>query len=139
MKNFKLEKGRGYAYQRAYHIAWCTKDRQPVFDRLEYQDALSNILYSIADEKKFVIHQMYVQEDYVHVLLSCKPQHYVPDMVKALKGISARKLQIQLPQLQKKMKDASHIWDSSYMIVSGFSDVKEEIEEYILNYKVYRK
>ncbi len=30
-------------------------------------------------------------KDYVHLLIECSPQHFIPDMVKALKGVSARR------------------------------------------------
>lgn len=138
MKGFKLEKGRGYAYDLAYHIAWCVKDRQPVFDHEEWKVALSDILYSIAGEKGFTIEMMDIKEDYIHILIRCKPQHYIPDVIKALKGISARKLQNQIPELQNRLADEYHIWDMSYMVFAGSDNASEKVAAYISNYKIYR-
>lgn len=137
MEKFELEKGRGYAYYLPYHIAWCTKDRQMVFNNMEWKNTLSDILYGIATEKEFEIQQIDIAEDYVHILISCKPQHYIPDMVKALKGGSAKKVQTRLPDLMQQLKD-NHVWDSSYMVVAGNEAVTAEVETYVSNYKRYR-
>lgn len=133
-----LEKGRGYAYRLSYHIVWCVKDRQPVFDNEEWKKALADVLTSIAHEKEFLIEMIDIKDDYVHLLISCKPQHYIPDIIKTLKGGSGRKMQCLLPDLQKRMADQYHIWDTSYMIVSGAADASEDVEAYISNYKMYR-
>ncbi|MBP1919369.1 transposase [Youngiibacter multivorans] len=41
--------------------------------------------------------------DYVYLLIDCKPQHYIPNVVKALKGVSARVLFKNHPELKKRL------------------------------------
>jgi len=49
------------------------------------------------------VESLEVVEDHVHVLVSATPQHTIPNIVKMLKGISARKLFLKFPQLKKKL------------------------------------
>ena len=45
------------------------------------------MLYEIADEYKFQIVAMEVMPDYIHLLVDCKPQFYISDMIKLWKEI----------------------------------------------------
>ena len=38
----------------------------------------------------FQIIELNINKDHLHLLISCSPQHYIPNMLKALKGVSAR-------------------------------------------------
>ena len=33
-----------------------------------------------------------MEEDHIHMLINCTPQHYIPNIIKAMKGVSARLL-----------------------------------------------
>ena len=35
---------------------------------------------------------MNMEEDHIHMLINCTPQHYIPNIIKAMKGVSARLL-----------------------------------------------
>ena len=43
-------------------------------------------------------------KDHVHMLIECKPQHYIPNIVKAFKGVSERFLFKEYP-LMKTQKN----------------------------------
>ena len=55
----------------------------------------------IAEDNSFTIEEMNMDKDYVHLLVNCSPQNYIPSMMKALKGVSAHKLFKQMPELKK--------------------------------------
>ena len=86
-----ITKGRGYVYSIQYHIVWCVKYRHKVLTD-EIEKSLIEILNKIATDNEFRILECNGDKDHIHLLIDCSPQHYVPDMIKALKGVSARLL-----------------------------------------------
>jgi len=55
--------------------------------------------------------------DHIHLLIDCSPQHYIPDMIKALKGVSARLLLKEFPELKQKLW-GGHLWNPSYFVAT---------------------
>ena len=51
----------------------------------------------------FKIIEINTDLDHIHLLISCKPQHYIPTIVKRLKGTSARLLFKLYPELKKEL------------------------------------
>ena len=87
--------GRGYVYLIQYHIVWYVKYRRKV---------ITERLIKIADDNGFQILECNTDKDHIHLLVNCSPQHYVTDMIKALKGVSVRLLMKELgEELKKKL------------------------------------
>ena len=84
-----LTYGRGYVYSLQYHIVWCTKYRKQIL-RNGVDTDLKEMLQQLAAEYQFRIMAMEVMPDHVHLLLDCRPQFRISDMVKILKGNTAR-------------------------------------------------
>lgn len=74
-----------------YHLVWCTKYRKKVLQN-GLDEECKKMLYEIADEYKFQIVAMEVMPDHIHLLVDCKPQFYISDMIKIMKGNLARQL-----------------------------------------------
>ena len=129
-ENHKLTYGRGYVYSLQYHIVWCTKYRKKVL-KAGIDIRLKEILTDISEEYDFRIIAMEVMEDHVHLLLDCKPQFFVSDMVKIMKGNTARWLFLEHPELKKELW-GGHLWNPSYCAITvsdrSFDMVKEYIE-----------
>jgi len=70
---------------------------------INVENYLKELLYKIAEDNEFTIVMLNGDLDHIHLLIECTPQHYIPDMIKALKGVSARLLMKQFPILKKKM------------------------------------
>lgn len=83
--------GRGYVYSIQYHIVWCVKYRHRIITK-RIENKLLEILNKIADDNGFQILECNTDKDHIHLLINCSPQHYIQDMIKALKGVSARLL-----------------------------------------------
>ncbi len=58
------------------------------------------MLYEIADEYKFQIVAMEVMPDHIHLLVDCRPQFYISDMIKIMKGNLARRLFLSHPEIK---------------------------------------
>ena len=111
-----LSYGRGYVYSLQYHIVWCTKHRRCVLAG-EVEDACRKILCGLAEEYRFRILATEIMPDHVHLLIDAKPQLYIPDIVKILKGTTARRLFMDHPVLKEKLW-GGHLWNPSYCVVT---------------------
>jgi len=96
----ELLRNRNSVYQIGYHIVWCIKYRRPVLAG-QVADDVKELLLRIAKEGGFAIEQMEVMPDHVHLFITATPNHLIVDMVKALKGVSARFLFKKHPELKK--------------------------------------
>lgn len=100
--DMEIKHGRGYVYAIEYHIVWCVKYRYKVL-KDEIAEFLKEVLIETAILYKFRVESLEVVEDHVHVLVSATPQHTIPNLVKMLKVISARKLFLKFPELKKSL------------------------------------
>ena len=131
----EIHKGRGYVYSIKYHIVWCVKYRHKIILG-EVEKRLKEMLYKIANDNNFKIEEMETDLDYIHLLVECKPQHYIPDMIKALKGVSARLLMKEYGEVIKKKLWGGHLWNPSYFVATVSENTEEQIREYIQNQKI---
>ena len=131
----EIHKGRGYVYSIKYHIVWCVKYRHKIILG-EVEKRLKEMLYKIANDNNFKIEEMKTDLDHIHLLIECKPQHYIPDMIKALKGVSARLLMKEYGEVIKKNLWGGHLWNPSYFVATVSENTEEQIREYIQNQKI---
>ena len=71
---------------------------------------------------------MEVMPDHVHVLIDAKPQFYISDMVKIMKGTLARRLFLLHPEMKEKLW-GGHLWNPSYCVVTVSDRSREQVEE----------
>ena len=126
--------GRGYVYSIQYHIVWCVKYRHKVITE-QIENRLIEILNKIADDNGFQILEYNTDKDHIHLLVNCSPQHYIPDMIKALKGVSARLLMKEFGEELKKKLWGGHLWNPSYFVATVSENTEEQIRKYIQNQK----
>lgn len=119
-KENNLTYGRTSVYNLNYHIIWGTKDLSKVLNgNVERQ--LKSILWEISQDYGFTIQNLKViKSDQLHLLISAPPKLSVTNLVRWLKGISARKLFKQCPELQTSYwkQQGRHLWGSSYYVES---------------------
>lgn len=129
----ELKRGRNSVYQMGYHVVWCTKYRKPVL-AAEIAETLKDLLFKIAADRDFSIEKLEIMPDHVHLFLSAGPNRLAADMVKVLKGVSARFLFKEYPWLKKQLW-GGHLWNPSYY-VGTVGDISEEvIRKYIESQK----
>ncbi len=130
----ELTYGRGYVYSIQYHIVWCVKYRyEIILDDIEKR--LVEILNKIANDNGFQILECNTEKDHIHLLISCSPQHYIPDIIKALKGVSARLLLKEFGEGLRKKLWEGHLWNPSYFVATVSEYTEEQIRNYIQNQK----
>ena len=106
----QLSYGRGYVYSLQYHLVWCTKYRKKVLkDGIDLE--CKKMLQDLAEEYRFQILAMEVMPDHIHMLVDCRPQFYISDMIKIMKGNLARQMFLLHPELKKEL------WGGTRLIV----------------------
>ena len=102
-----------------YHLVWCTKYRKKVL-----QDGIDLECRQMPE----------ALADHIHLLVDCRPQFYIPDMIKIMKGNLARRLFIRHPELKEQLW-GGHLWNPSYCAVTVSDRSREQVERYILTQK----
>lgn len=130
----ETHKGRGYVYSIQYHIVWCVKYRHKVITPAIEAD-LFEALQKIGDNNKCSIVEFNTDLDHVHLMVDCHPQVYIPSLMKALKGVSARILMKKYGNELKKKLWGGHLWNPSYYIATVSENTEAQIREYIRSQK----
>lgn len=130
----EVKYGRGYVYSIQYHLVWYVKYRHKVLvDNIEGR--LKELLHQIAEDNGFTIVEMESDLDHIHLLVDCTPQHSIPTMMKALKGVSARLLFKEFPELKRKLW-GGHLWNPSYFVATVSEQTEAQIRAFIQKQKV---
>ena len=125
--------GRGYVYAMEYHIVWCTKYRRKVLTD-KVISILSRELEKYAQENGFTIEEKEIMPDHIHLLISASPQVFIPDIMKGMKGVSARMVFKACPELKDKLWKG-HLWNPSYFVATISENTEEQIRHYINSQK----
>ena len=129
----KMKKGQHCVYGIEYHIVWCTKYRRKVLDS-KIESRLHELLNHFADANGFKIITMNGEEDHIHLLISATPTTAIPNIVKGMKGVSARMLFKGFPEIKKDLY-GGHLWSPSYFVCTVSDNTEENIKKYIESQK----
>lgn len=125
----EIKKGRGYVYAIQYHIVWCVKYRKKLLTGA-LESRLKEMIIQQSIKHEFEVIEMETDIDHIHMLIECTPQHYIPNIMKALKGNTARFLFKEFPSLKKKLW-GGHFWNPSYFVCTVSDHTEEQIRKYI--------
>lgn len=129
----QVHHGRGYVYSIQYHLVWCVKYRHNILQG-NIDTYFKKLVTQIALDNDIEIIEMETDKDHIHLLIECKPQHYIPNIVKAFKGVSARLLFKEYPELKNRLCDG-HLWNPSYFVATVSENTEDQIRHYVQNQK----
>ena len=89
-------------------------------------------LQKSAEQVGVIIDEVELMPDHVHLLIRTTPQVYIPNMIRILKGNTARWTFIEHPEIKTKLW-GGHLWNPSYFIATVSDRNTEQIREYIQN------
>uniref|UniRef100_UPI000834CDCD IS200/IS605 family transposase n=1 Tax=Oceanivirga salmonicida TaxID=1769291 RepID=UPI000834CDCD len=93
--------GRGYVYCIQYHIVWCVKYRHKILvDDIDIE--FKKIIIELCESMNIKVVEIETNYDHIHILVECSPQHYIPTIIKTLKGVSARYMFKKFPKIKNK-------------------------------------
>lgn len=124
---------RGYVYNFHFHLIWVTKYRNAAFTTPALAEEMKSILLKIASLNEVTVEEIEVMPEHVHMLISFKPKYAPSNIVKALKGGSARLFLKNHPEIKQDKFWGGHIWSLSYYMSTLGNMSKETVIKYIQN------
>ena len=126
MDLFSVSHGFG---QVSFHVVFCPKYRYKVLVG-EVKSACEQIFREIADRYDFTLYEFQVHADHVHLFVGFNPSLSVSCVVQLFKGVSARRIFQQFPQLRRTYWKG-HFWSRGKFYRSVGNVTSETIEHYI--------
>ena|SRR5687768_2776364 len=120
-------------YELHVHVVWSTKFRYAVLTG-DVQLRCRDLLRQSCDSLDVRILKGVVSKDHIHLHLSYPPKLSVSDVVKRLKGRSARLLMEEFPELKKRFW-GGHFWGIGYGAWSSGNITDEMIQVYLEHHK----
>ncbi|MDD4051135.1 MAG: IS200/IS605 family transposase [candidate division Zixibacteria bacterium] len=118
-----------------YHFVWCTKYRRKILNG-SIGESTKRILQTICDAREWEIVEIYVMEDHVHLFVSTPPFESPTSIVKILKGVSAKQLFAQHPEIRNVLWRGT-LWSPSYYVGTAGDVSSEIIIRYIQNQQTH--
>lgn len=94
---------------------------------------MKGILRHVAEVSGVTVEEMEVMPDHVHTFISFRPKHAPTDVVKNLKGASARIFLAAHPEIRKACFWGGHLWSNSYYMSTLGSMSRDTVGRYIRN------
>lgn len=112
-----------------YHMVWIPKYRRTILSG-EVVERLKAILLETAMGRGWDVIALEVMPDHVHLFVSAPPTIKPADVVKVFKGVSARRLLLEFPHLERSTGRGT-LWAPSYFIATAGNVSAETIRRYI--------
>jgi len=131
-KLLKIEntKGNFCVYNINYHIVFCPKYRKQILNEGVKED-LEIIFKSIISSNDWKLLELEIMPDHIHLFVSAHPKQSPLEIVKKLKGISARLIFVKYLKFQKKEFWGKHLWSEDYYVGTAGIVTAEAIQKYI--------
>ena len=109
-----------------YHLVWTPKRRKPVLTGSIAKDCQA-LIEKKCEEQGWVILELAVQPDHVHLFVRVWPTTSAAEVVKECKGISSHELRKDHPILKR----LPSLWTRSYFAATAGNVSAEVIQQYI--------
>ena len=128
-----VRKGSHSSHHLHVHIVWSTKYRYTVL-RGDIQIRCRELIRQTCDTLDIQILKGVVSVDHIHLHLSYPPKLSISDILKRLKGRSAKILLLKYSELKKRYW-GGHLWGIGYGAWSTGNITDEMIQQYLNHHK----
>ena len=128
-----LRKGTHSVHQLHVHVVWSTKYRYSVLSG-DIQVRCRDLIRQCCDSLDIRILKGVVSKDHVHLHLSYPPKLSVSDIIKRIKGRSARLMLDEFSELKRRYW-GQHLWGIGYGAWSTGNITDEMIQQYLEHHK----
>ena len=116
-------------YRCDYHIVWVPKYRFRILTG-EIKKLIEEDIRMLCEWKRCEIHEMSIQVDHIHLVISIPPKVSISEMMGILKGKLAIKLFKSYPKMKEKPYWGNHFWARGYFVSTIGLD-EEMIKRYV--------
>ena len=115
-----------------YHFVWATKYRYPVL-RGEVGELVRELVRQTCQAFEIRIVSGVVSKDHVHILVSAPPTLAPSEIMRRIKGHSAKRLFEEFPLLRKRYW-GQHFWARGYFCATVGDLTEDMIKEYLAHH-----
>ena len=108
-----------------YHLVWIPKYRKRVL-RGKIVIRLKRLLYDGCRVNKWLMSELSIQEDHVHIILQTSPTNSVAEVAQRLKGGTSRVIRKEFPELEE------FLWGDSFWADGYFAETVGNVDEEVV-------
>jgi len=113
------------------HLSWKVKYCHEIFGSPAIKNRTEKLLWEAAEQLPIRCEEIGIDTHHVHLIMDIGVTS-LPQVVKKLKGYTAKKLLSEFPELKRKCFWGSGLWNPSYYF-DGIGRDKEELVRYVRN------
>ena len=125
----ELRRGRHVVYRIHAHLVFVPRYRRKIFDA-DALDRLRTVFSRICSDFEATLDEFNGESDHVHLLVHYPPKVAVSALVNSLKGVSARRLRQERPDIARRYWRGG-LWSASYFAASCGGAPIEVLRQYI--------
>lgn len=125
----ELKHGRHVVFRLHVHLVFVPKYRRKIFDA-DALDRLKNAFSTVCGAFEATLDEFNGEWDHVHLLVQYPPKVSISALVNSLKGISARRLRQDRPDIARRYWRGG-LWSASYFAASCGGAPIEVLRQYI--------
>lgn len=129
----KARRGAHTVYRLAYHFVWIPRYRRGVL-RGEIGSWLEGMIREVCRARDWEIEALAVEEDHIHLFVSCPPRDAPAKVMNVLKSITARELYEEFPRLRRSHWGGK-LWADGYYVGSAGDHVTSDLIEQYIEYQ----
>jgi putative transposase len=104
------------AYRTEYHVVWIPKYRRRILNP-GVKGYLKKVIPKVIDEMPGCeVIEYNIQVDHIHMVMLIPPKYAVSDVIKRLKGVTARRLREKMEWLKKVYWKEGVVWSPGYFV-----------------------
>jgi len=127
---YKLDKSSHAVFSLQYHLILIIKYRRKALCNDAIRERLKNIIWDLAKQLGIEIIAQEPAEDHIHILFKSKPSTDLVKAVNTLKGVTARYLRKEFPEL-KELLWGDSFWSDSYFLASTGQVSLDVLKKYV--------
>jgi putative transposase len=119
--------------EEGYHIIWCPKYRRKILTG-EIESRLRELLLFKSTENGWVIENMEIMPDHIHIFIKATPSDSISHIVSQLKGYTSFILRNEFETIRKRLPS---LWTRSFYVETIGYISESVIKKYIDDQKKY--
>ena len=127
---YKLDKSSHAVFSLQYHLVLIIKYRRKALCDETIRERLKNIVWGLTKQLGVEIIAQEPAEDHIHILFKAKPSTDLVKTANTLKGVTARSLRKEFPQL-KELLWGDSFWSDSYFLASTGQVSLDALKKYV--------
>ena len=127
---YKLDKNNHAVFTLNYHLIICVKYRKKVFVNDKIIHRTKQLVKKVAGDFGVEIINQEMDKDHIHILLKTNPKIDTTKFINSLKGVSARLLLKEFPEVKRKLSNG-HFWSPSYCLITTGQVTLDQLKKYV--------